>query len=218
MTNLEEFGFVGRSNDEVYDKYLSLISNDLNDIIKANSKLKYYTISHLFCDEDLKFSNLGTYCPLLQSLLIDGDKNYNIIDATVEDIEIFTKGCRNLKHLEIQRPIDAEIIDELFQCLGTHKPLLATLNLVAIDYDDNDDDNIIKASSFQCLFKGCPLLQDIKFTTFNIPAQSFANVNVTYLNLKYCDILSNDVFADIGKMTNLKTFYLRASFTVTRWK
>ena len=58
----------------------------------------------------------------------------NILDITYDEIEIFTKGCRNLKNLRIEYCFESdedEDMDKLLQCLGSNNPLLETLQLNA---------------------------------------------------------------------------------------
>ena len=99
-------------------------SEGLTNIIKANKNLKHYKASDLK-GNDHKFFDLSTYCPLLESL---------ILDITYDEIEIFTKGCRNLKNLRIEYCFESdedEDMDKLLQCLGSNNPLLETLQLNA---------------------------------------------------------------------------------------
>ena len=111
------------------------------------------TLSHDLVD-DTVFFELGTSCTLLQSLTIvsDNDNGFDYLPIDFDYIKVFTEGCRNLKYLDIQAMLDCQ--SDLLTSLGTISPLLEILRLVQ---DDEVNDTAIESSSFQCLFKGCPL-------------------------------------------------------------
>ena len=130
----------------------------LTNICRSNKNLKSYKISG-FAYRDPKFFNLGTYCPLLESLTLINNYRAFSSHPTEEEIEDFTKGCRNLKYLHIESWIAGDIMEDILQCLGSNNPLLEALHMTV---DPNG--RMVKDSSFTCLFYRCSLLKDIKLT------------------------------------------------------
>ena len=141
---------------------------------------------------------------MLESLTLINNYRAFSSHPTEEEIEDFTKGCRNLKYLHIESWIAGDIMEDILQCLGSNNPLLEALHMTV---DPNG--RMVKDSSFTCLFNGCSLLKDIKLTKFDImTTQVFINAtNITDLCLEDC-ISSNDTFVEIGKMKNLKSISL----------
>ena len=220
--NLEELSFSCSKDDDndIDEDIASHPLKCLTNICKSNKKLKSFTISGLSYSHP-QFFNLGTYCPLLESLVMTDNKNSMVSYPTYEEIDGFTQGCRNLKHLEIRCPMKAETVDKLLQCLSTYNPLLELLHVTVDDYDNEDDsnddnDNAVQDSSFTCLFKGCPLLKDIKLNNFqDISTKIFANANnITHLCLEECIFIpsASDIYVEIGKMKNLKSISLHRCY------
>ena len=160
--NLEYFKFVCKPEEEEDEEVDHCITQDLSNILKANKNLKFFTISYDIFDDTI-LSELGTYCPLLQSLTIVSNNDYDYLQPNFDYFKAFTEGCRNLKYLDIQPMLDCQ--NNVLKSLGTNCLLLEVLRLVQ-DCDFNETD--FESSSFQCLFKRCPLLTDITLTRFDI--------------------------------------------------
>ena len=119
--NLEEFSFTCNHDDAFNEDEFTMDENIasyrlecLTNICRSNKNLKSYKISG-FAYRDPKFFNLGTYCPLLESLTLINNYRAFSSHPTEEEIEDFTKGCRNLKYLHIESWIAGDIMEDILQ-------------------------------------------------------------------------------------------------------
>ena len=198
--NLEYFTFVckprnhdGTDEDEEFDRR---ISHDLTNVLYDNKILKVFNVSHDIVDYTM-LSELGTYCPLLQSLTVVGVNKHSYLLTNFEHIKGVTEGCRSLKYLDIQAMSDCQ--NDFLTLRGTNNQLLEVLRLMEdVDFGEID----IESSSFQSLFKGCPLLKDITLTKFDILPQSFENAKVELLEFIDCNISIETYIKDL-KLLNL---------------
>ena len=140
------------------------------------------------------------------NIFLDIRANTCIETVTAKQIEIFTYGCPNLKHLKIGYFFDHNY-SKLFQCLGKNNPLLESLNLSSDYLREIQED--ITSTSLECLSKGCPLLQQLYLSYVDLPKEGLASlvknsINLENIQFESCKILP-DGFTEIEKFKTLKT-------------
>ena len=116
---------------------------------------------------------LGHHCPLLQNCHISDSRG----QVTGTQMEIFTKGCSNLKELKLSLDISSsKMCHKLFHSLGSYNSVLEKVSLLRVVRDDNDEltngSNTASTrehcQSLQYLSNGCPLLKEIDLKNFKL--------------------------------------------------
>ena len=155
-------------------------------------------------------SCLGEYCPLVESV----DLKMNGDEMTTLGMEIFSKGCRNLKFLSINDLATQFECNQLFKCLGANSANLEELSILCSFYDreDDEDDDEFLTISLHNLTKGCLLLRHIFFYGLNLSIENYSSLAQNCFKLESLKIslckMTDDGLAEIAKIQNLKKIVL----------
>ena len=182
----------------------------LDQIIKANVNLVSLNLALPSYMHSSILEILGLHCPSLQICRIDGIYNHatdiQIEHAIDMPVEIFTKGCPNLKDVKLDIS-SLKTFHKLLRSLGSHNPALEILYIWR-DYDEKDDDdeeddededdnnNLStreKSQSLQCLSNGCPLLKEIELCGYKLSTSDISyllnhSIHLGALTWPYCNI------------------------------
>ena len=204
------------------------------NLVSLNVKLYPYHISGIVSYMCHTLEVLGQNCPLLQKCELENFKN---VDTEANDIQIemFTKGCTNLKVLTLlPTSLSLDSQHKLLHCLGSHNPALEILSLGYSGEFYHDDprtrdiyDLTINSTveltkeqcqSLQCLSDGCPLLNSILLKNLKLSTPDivyFINHSihleeVIVLGCKLCDD-GLVITKEEDKLKYLKTLNLKCN-------
>ena len=194
-------------------------ADDLVILLESSKYIKYIRLDVCIQSSETNgsptriYGTIGKNCPLLEVLEL------NFYDTTryvqgCEEIEIFTKGCRNLKLLEIVSE-HGGFYDQLIRCLGTYNPSLKSLKIKT----NSHLPETITFESLHSLSLGCPHLKSVELTQLIIHAKGlevFAKncALLENLDLSYCK-LSEKGISELIHLKQLKSIDLFGCRNVT---
>ena len=164
------------------------------------------------------FDALGLYCPLLQNCHIY-DFNGDVTDA---QMEIFTKGCPNLKQLRLS--LHTKMCHKLLHSLGSYNPALEKLRLLRVGNDNRDNTTLTseQSQSLQCLSNGCLLLKEIDLCNFKVSTSDFIylvnhSIHLEKLFFDTCNICDDGIIInkEADKLKYLKLLRLTHNLKIT---
>ena len=200
-------------------------STGVDKLIKVNSNILSFNLgpaSEHFPILGTTLEILGLHCPLLQKFV-----GHSMRETTSIQIETFTKGCPDLKELDISfKDIQSfKICHKLLHWIGNYNLALEKLSLRGINGSDNDFNDINsvltreQCQSLQCLSNGCPLLKDIelancKLSTTDVNYLVNHSIHLERLRFGSCNLCDDGLI--ITKKTDKLKYLKRLKFSFNR--
>lgn len=174
-----------------------MLKSALKLLLKNKKHLKLIEIGG---DVEVLFE-LGTYSPNLEHA------SFECLRATTSQIEVFAKGCRQLKSFKLSPNMDTDLRNILVDSLGMYCPLLEELVVINAGFVNLETTNNT-TGALKSLAEGCPLLRKFHFHGCILPAEGVTHLvdhcaALTDLSFLSCKDMSDQVLVEIGRLKHV---------------